>query len=318
LAGRAVWFYAGKLLWPTNLSFIYPRWELGVHSVETWLPLAGLAIVAGILWYFRGAPWARAATFAMGYFIIALLPVLGFFDIYFFRYSYVADHFQYLAGIGLVALAVSAAATVLERAGQRGRELGALATAVVLLSLGAATWAQAHAYHDLETLWRDTLAKNPNAWLAHNNLGSLLRQANQTEDAIGHFEQALRIKPDFAEGHYNWGVTLARINRTPEAIEHYEQALRINPDFAEVHYNLGVALAESGRIPEAMEHWEQALRLKPDYAEAHFNLGLMLAAQGHTTEASDHYRKALDLANRKGDTMLANAVRSKMIGEVPP
>jgi tetratricopeptide (TPR) repeat protein len=319
LAGRAVWFYAGKLLWPTNLSFVYPHWALRVHSVETWLPLAGLAAMTGILWYFRRASWARATTFALGYFIVALLPVLGFFDIYFFRYSYVADHFQYLAGIGLIALAVNAGAAVFQQAGQRGRELGTLAAAIVLLLLGTAAWGQAHVYHNLETLWRDTLAKNPNAWLAQNNLGTLLRQAGKPEDAIGHFEQALRIKPDFAEAHYNLGVTLARLDRIQEAIKRYEQALRLKPDFAEAHYNLGVALAESGRVAESMEHWEQALRLKPDYAEAHFNLGMMLAAQGQTTEALEHCRKALDLANRKGDTTLANAVRSriKMIGEAP-
>jgi tetratricopeptide (TPR) repeat protein len=318
LAGRALWFYAGKLCWPRHLTFVYPRWEIDAGAAWQYsFPLAALVVLVA-LWLLR-ARIGKGPLVAVLFFGVTLAPALGFVNVYPFRYSYVADHFQYLAGIGLIALAVSAGAAIFQRAGQRGRELGTLAAATILLLLGTATWAQAHAYHDLETLWRDTLAKNPNAWLAQNNLGAILRQAGKPEEAIGYFKQALRIKPDLAEAHYNLGVTLARLERTHEAIEHYEQALRLNPDFAEAHYNLGVALAEAGRVPEAMEHWQQALRLKPDYAEAHFNLGLTLAAQGHTTEALEHCRKALDLANRNGNTTLANLVRSRiqLIGEAP-
>jgi len=318
IAGRALWFYAGKLCWPRHLTFVYPRWEIDAGAAWQYsFPLAALVVLVA-LWFLR-ARIGKGPLVAVLFFGVTLAPALGFVDVYPFRYSYVADHFQYLAGIGLIVLAVNAGAAVFQQAGQRGRELGGLLAAIVLLLLGTATWGQAHAYHDLETLWRDTLAKNPNAWLAHNNLGTVLRQAGKPEEAIGHFEQALRIKPDLAEAHYNLGVTLAQLDRLQEAIDHYEQALRLKPDFAEAHYNLGVALAESGRVPESMEHWEEALRLKPDYAEPHFNLGLILAAQGQTTRALEHYRKALDLANRKGNTTLANLVRGRitMLGEAP-
>ncbi len=311
IAGRALWFYAGKLCWPRQLTFIYPRWEIDAGAAWQYsFPLAALVVLVA-LWFLR-ARIGKGPLVAVLFFGITLAPALGFANVYPFRYSYVADHFQYLAIIGLITLAVGAGVAVFRQAGQRSRKLGTLAATIVLLLLGTATWQQARAYHGLETLWRDTLAKNPNAWLAHNNLGTVLRQADKPEEAIGHFTQALQIKPDLAEAHYNLGVTLAQLNRTQEAIEHYERALQIEPDFAEAHYNLGVALAESGRVPEAMKHWEQALRFKPDYAEAHFNLGLTLAAQGQTIEASEHYRKALDLANRKGNTALANAVRSQI------
>jgi tetratricopeptide (TPR) repeat protein len=319
VAGRAVWFYAGKLCWPRNLSFVYPRW--GINADAAWqysFPLAALVVLVA-LWFLRSRI-GRGPLVAVLFFGGTLAPALGFFDIYPFRYSYVADHFQYLAGIGLIALAASAGATAFQRAGQRGRELGTVLAAIVLVLLGIACRRQTRVYYNLETLWRDTLAKNPNAWLAHNNLGTVLRQAGKPQEALQCFEQALRIKPDLAEGYYNMGVTLARLDRFQEAIEHYEQALRLKPDFAEAHYNLGIALAESGRIAESMVQWKEALRLKPDYAEAHFNLGLMLAAQGQTTEALEHCRKALDLANRKGNAILADAVRNqiKRIGEPPP
>ena len=231
LAGNAVWFYAGKLLWPTDLCFIYPRWELRAHSIMAWLPLAGLVLVAGALWRFRRAGWARAAIFGLGCFILALLPVLGFFDIYFFRYSFVADHFQYLASIGLIALVVGAGAAVYRRVGQRGRVPGVFATAAVLLVLGVCTGRQTHAYYNSETLWRDTLAKNPNALVAHYNLGVVLLQAGKSEEASGHFEQVLRVRPT-VEAHYNLAVALERLDRIEDAIEHYKQALRIKPDFA--------------------------------------------------------------------------------------
>ncbi len=311
LAGRALWFYAGKLCWPRQLTFIYPRWQIDAGAVWQYsFPLTALAVLV-TLWFLR-VRVGKGPLVAVLFFGVTLAPALGFVNVYPFRYSYVADHFQYLASIGLITLAVGTGVAVFQRAGRRGRELGTLAGAVVLLLLGTATWGQAHVYWDLETLWRDTLAKNPDTWLAQNNLGTVLRQADKPEEAIGHFKRAVQLKPDLAEAHYNLGVTLAQLNRFPEAIGHYEQALRFKPDFAEAHYNLGVALAESGRVTEAMEHWEEALRLNPDYAEAHFNLGLMFAAQGRTTEASEQYRKALDLANQKGNTTLANAVRSKI------
>ena len=327
LAGRAVWFYTGKLFCPTNLCFIYPRWELRPQAVAAWLPLAAVVLVAAVLWHFRRAGWARATTFGVAYFILVLLPVLGFFDIYFFQYSFVADHFQYLAGIGLIAVAVSAATTISQRAGQRGRASEMLAVAIVLLMLTVCTWRQTLVYHDLETLWRDTLAKNPNAWIAHNNLGSVLAgqgkiseeiaeykaslqinpdnvealrnlgatyvQLGRVQEAIDPWERVVQLRPDYAEAHYNLGVALEQVGRRPEAMAHWEQALRLQPDMAEAHYNLGVALAGLGRIQEAIDHWQQALRINPDYAEAHYNLGVALEQAGRVPEAIGHYEQAV-------------------------
>jgi protein O-mannosyl-transferase len=295
LAGRVVWFYAAKLLWPTGICFIYPRWELRVDSVVAWLPLAGLALVAVTLWRFRRAGWARSATFGLGCFVLALLPVLGFFNIYFFRYSFVADHFQYLASIGWIALVVSASAAIAQRAGERGRDVGVLASAVVLLLLAVCTWRQTHVYYSLETLWGDALAKNPNAWLAHNNLGVASGQAGRLQEAIGHFEQALRIKPDYAEAHYNLGNALSQEGKLEDAIGHWEQAVRIKPGYAEAHYNLGGTLARLGKVQEAIMHFEQALRIKPDDAEAHYNLGTALVRVGRVQEAMGHWEQAVKI-----------------------
>ena len=128
---------------------------------------------------------------------------------------------------------------------------------------------------------------------AHTYMGIGLLRAGKIQDAIGHFEQALRIEPDLAEAHSNLGFVLDLAGRVPEAIEHFQQALRIKPDDAETHNNLGFALDQLGRAQEAIEHFQQALRIKPDYAEAHYNLGDALVQLGRVQEAIGHYKEAL-------------------------
>ena len=112
IAGKAIWFYVGKLVWPHPLIFIYPRWHVDSSKVVAYLPL--MAAMAGLiaLWFVR-AQLGRALFFAAAYYVISLFPVLGFFSVYFFRYSFVSDHFQYLASMGPLALAGAGIATLL-------------------------------------------------------------------------------------------------------------------------------------------------------------------------------------------------------------
>ena len=193
--GRSgMWFYAGKLFWPQQLTFIYPRWEIDAGAAWQYLfPVAVLAVLIA-LWSLRSRI-GRGPLAAVLFFAGTLAPALGFFDLYPFRYSYVADHFQYLACIGLIALTASAGTVLYQRAGQQGRDLGRLATVLVLLLLGVSTWKQAHVYQDPEILWRDTLAKNPAAWMAHNNLSAILVQQGKIEEAIWHSARALVSTP---------------------------------------------------------------------------------------------------------------------------
>jgi len=295
LAGHAAWFYAGKLLWPFNTCFIYPRWNLRVHNIVAWLPLAGLVVVAAALWRCRRAGWARAAIFGLGCFMVGLVPVLGFFGIYFFRYSFVADHFQYLASMGLIALVVGAGATVVDRAGDRANSVATFAAAVVLVVLGATTWNHEGTFANQETLWRDTLARNPNAWLAHNNLGAGFVAAGKLQQAIGEFEEALRLKPDYDLAHNNLGAALVQVGRAEEAVRQCERALELKPDYAEAHCNLGVALVRLGRVQEAIGHYEEAIRLRPGYAEVENDLGNALSKVGKPSEAVGHFEKALQI-----------------------
>jgi tetratricopeptide (TPR) repeat protein len=316
VAGRALWFYAGKLLWPRNLTFIYPRWEIDARVPWQYLfPLAALAVVIA-LWLLRSRI-GRGPLVAVLCFAGTLVPALDFVNQYFYRFSYVADHFQYLAGIALISLAASAGTVICERAGQWGRNLGTLAAAIALLILGASTWRQARIYQNFETLWGDTLAKNPRCWMAHLNLGNAFSREGRVSEAIGHYQQALRIKPDYAEAHANVAFALFQMGSTQEAIGHYQQALRIKPDYAEAHNGLGFVLIQLGRRQEAMEQWEQALRIRPDYAAAHYNLGDALFQEGRLLDAIAHFEQALQTNPDYPEVHYTLGVALERTGRVP-
>ena len=303
VAGKAIGFYAAKVLWPARLTFVYPRWAVDASHLWSWAPTVALVAVAVTLWRYRSREWGRAALFGAGFFVLALLPVLGFFDIYYFRYSFVADHFQYLACLGLISLAASTGAAICERAGPRGRDWGVLAAAVVLLTLGVSTWRQSRVYQNMQTLWRDTLAKNPQCWMAHNNLGLDLYRSGKVSEAKEHYEQSLQINPRHAEAHYNLGDVFLQEGKIEEAIAQYEQALQSKPDYAAAHSNLGNVLLQAGRVQEAIGHYEQALRLNPNSAVAHKGLGLALKRIGKAPEAAWHYEEALRINHDYPDAL---------------
>jgi tetratricopeptide (TPR) repeat protein len=293
-AGGVVCFYLYKALLPLDLAFIYPQWHIETGNPMWWLPLLAALIVTTVLWWFRKG-WSRPLLFAWGFFCVSLVPVMGFTDVGFMKYSLVADHYQHIALIGVIALA--AAGWSLWR--QRARNTAHwVTTAVAVAAMGALaflTWQQSGIYHDAIGLYQATLQKNPGSWVPHNNLGNELGQTGRLQEAIEHYQQALRLKPDYADAHLNLGLALTNAGRLQEAIEHLQQALRLKPDYAVAHFNMGLALANAGRLQEAIEYFEQALRLKPDYADAHNNLGVALVGAGRMQEAIEHYQQALRL-----------------------
>lgn len=292
VAGRALWFYAGKLVWPYELTFTYPRWQIDAGAWWQYLfPLAAVAVIF-ILWLLRQR-LGKGPLVAVLFFAGTLFPALGFFDVYPMRFSFVADHFQYLASIGLISLFSASISIFFIRLGSSYRNLGFVACFGALLALGLGVWKQGSIYRDAEMLYRDTIAKNPNAWMAHNNLGVLLEQDGSVATAMTHYATALRIKPDYAIAHLNIAEVLALQGKFDEAIAHSLEALRLKPDYPNPHNSLGLFYARQGKIDEAVAHFSQALRMKPDYANPHNNLGALLARQGKLDEAIAHFSEAL-------------------------
>jgi tetratricopeptide (TPR) repeat protein len=289
IAGRAFWFQLSKLLWPSNLTFVYPRWDINPALWWQYLFPIGVLVLLLILWNLRR--WSRAPFVGVLIYSLVLLPSLGFLNIYFFIYSFVADHWQYLACLGIIAPCASGIVLLTARlkAWQSLLEPGiTLALASVLFVL---TWQQSRMYTDIETLYRTTIARNPACWMAQVNLGNILYKVNRIPEAMDLFKQASRIKP--AVAHYSLGNALIDKGRTFDAIEEYRRALRINPEYAEAYNNLGSALLLAGRTSEAIDQFEQALRINPGHAQAHNNLANALVQTGRASEAIDHYKKAL-------------------------
>jgi tetratricopeptide (TPR) repeat protein len=293
-AGSVIWFYLYKALLPVDLAFVYPQWHIETGNPLWWLPLSAAIAVTAVLWLYRKG-WGRPLLLSWFFFCVALLPVMGFADVGFMQFSLVADRYQHIAIIGVIAL-LSAGFSAWHQ-GMRGA-IARTATALAIVAVGTLafmTWRHSGIYRDAMTLYQDTLNKNPECWMAYNNLGLALSKTGRPQEEIKQYEQALRLKPDFGQAHNNLGAVLAEIGRPEEAIEHCEQALRLKPDYPEAHFNLGNALFQTGRLQEAIEHFQAALRLKPDFGEAHNNLGNALKLTGRYQEAIEHYEKALRL-----------------------
>ncbi len=293
-AGAAVWFYLAKALLPLNLSFVYPKWHIRTDQLIWWLPLLAAGATTGALWWCR-LGWGRPLLLAWVFFCVSLAPVMGFTNVGFMEHSLVADHYQHVALIGVVALVAAGWDAWRQRAHGPTRWVPngvAIAACAVLALL---TWRQSALYTDAITLYRATLVANPDSPFVHNNLGLALLDATRQQDAIEQFEHALRLKPEYPEAHFNLGRTLLEKDRVGEAIAHYQEAARLKPYLSEYRYHLGTALARNHQFQEAIDQFEQALRLFGDSPAAHNNLGGVLLESGRAQEAIEHYERALRL-----------------------
>jgi len=313
LAGRVFWFYLGKLVWPANLIFIYPHWQIDATNAVQWaFPLAAVALFVALLAVAargpaRLQPAARAGLAAALLFAGTLFPVLGFFNVFPFLYSYVADHFQYLASLPVFALAAAGLMGNAPTVARIGRRLRVGIGVAVLVVLAALSRGQAGMYRNASTLYETTLARNPACWMAHNNLAIILASSGHVSEAVPHLEAALRLKPDYAPAENNLGDDLMQLGRVAEAIPHFERALRLQPNYAFAHRNLGMALAMTNHVDDAVAHFARAVAIDPAYAEAELDWAVGLTQTGNAPAALSHFERAVLLAPRSVDAQIAYA-----------
>ena len=300
IAGRAVWFYLGKLLLPTDLALIYPRWPLPAAWSDA-LPLAALIAAVAVLWRWRRT-WARPLFFALACYVLLLLPVLGFVDISYFYLSLVADHWQYGASVAALAGAAAVVAPWLRKR-QTPAWLPACALAALLVCCGALTWRQASLFAGPIPLWTDAVARNPGCALAWQNLGTANVERRDYAAALDCYERAWRIEPNvprhgrhLVETRLRLGAIAAESGRTAQAVDHYRRALRVDPRSATAHGALAELLLSAGQTPEARRHALTAVEIDPDTAVAHALLGDMDAAAGNIAAAAEHFARAVELA----------------------
>jgi protein O-mannosyl-transferase len=284
-AGMALWFYVRKALLPLNLSMIYPRWQIDAAAPGSYLSLLLWGGVLVACWQFRRT-WGRHVLFALGCFTVTLFPVLGFFDMYFLILSRVSDHFVYLPLTALVALAAAGLVYRLSR-GLRLVVGGALVLALAVLSM-----LRAQVFESEEALWRDTLARNPAAWLAHANLGWILASQQNYDEAKAHLLRSLELSPSNAQAHSNLGRLLSLQGKPAEAEEQFQAALRIKPKDADIRRSYATALAEQGRQTDAVTQFRESLRLHPDI-QTHLQLATLFVQSGKPREAVAEYCEVL-------------------------
>ncbi len=300
IAAHALWFYAGKLLWPADLIVIYPHWEVSAADPGAWGYLAAAAALAAALWLLRHrigrGPLAGALFFA-----VTLSPVLGFVDYGYMQFSFVADRYQYLAGIGVMAVLTGAAAHGAGRLPGGWRKGAAGGAAAVLVLLGTLTWRQADLYRDGVTFFGHIVAHNPTAREAHRNLGEALTTQGRWEEALAAFHIAEELAPEDPREHSNIGAALIMLDRLDEAEEPLRRALELDPRSVHALQNLAAAQVMWKRYGEALDLYRRLAEVDPGNPSAHHGMGTALHHLGRPDEALESLERALALDPRRED-----------------
>jgi tetratricopeptide (TPR) repeat protein len=297
IAGRAFWFYIGKLLFPNDLSLIYPRWKIDSSIWWQYLfPVAALGLF-WLAWNQRKRwRWFFAASL---FFAATVVPLLGFFNVGFFRLSFVADHFAYLPSLAVIVPAAASATWLVDRGGRWRLPLHGL-VALLLGTLAILSWMQSHMYRDLETCYRMVVARNPNSWTAHQNIAGELLGRGQLDEAAAEFHKVLELEPNYLQAskraYFGLGSVLVRKGQQEEAIKLFETVLKLDPGYGPAYNGIASALHRQGRLAEAIAEYERAVQLRPESAGILSNLAWMLATCADPSLRNGP--RALELARR--------------------
>lgn len=304
IASKALLFYPIKILWPHPIIFIYPRWEIDATNwLSYWAPGLVLFIAASLLLhYFRGR---RGPFLALAFFAGTVFPAIGFFNVYPHLFSFVADHFQYLAFIGVTVFVVSSAYSLIPN---RPRLVTYVGLAVLPI-LAALSFSHSSIYQNEETLWRATIEKNPQSWMSYNNLGKIMLQRNLLKESETFLQQCLALRPEHFNAQSNLAEVLRRQGRLDEALNAittalatgkalYEDERRPSLVFlAKEYHQLGLIHAGLGQAAEAESAYRTSLELAPDRPPVNFSYAVLLLDAERFDDSARHFRIYLDKWN---------------------
>ena len=294
IAGRALWFYAGKLAWPNDLAVIYPLWDIRSGDAMGWLYVAGAVAVPIVLWLGRSR-WGRGPLACVAFYAATLSPALGLIDYGYMQFALVADRFQYLAGIGLLTLAAAAMVQAAGHLPATGVTAGRVLLAAVLALLGSLTWKHAENFRDDTTLFSHIVSLNPEARDAHLNLSEALIVTDRFEEGLTASRAAVEQRPDSPGAHSNLGVALMALDRFEEAEAALGQALEIDSRDLNARQNLGELRKRQGRYDEAVEQYRRAIEIDPDFVLGWGGLADVQFLAGRHDEAAEAAERALSI-----------------------
>ena len=277
IAGRALWFYAMKIVAPIKLTAVYPRWHVDAGDPAWYLPWAGAALVVAICWRTRRG-WGRHALFGLGIFAVSLFPVIGFFDMFYMTYSFVADQWAYVASAAMLPMLCAAGVAFTRPSRHRGTPekkvnqtprlpvlrhwrtvFMGVAFTLWLTFLWGASFTRAQAYTTAEALWTRNISLNPASWCAYNNLGQLRVAADDYDGALRYFHKAVRYNPKHVKALHNIGSILFEKGEYGEAAGFLQRALALEPDYVMAAVNYGKTLLKLNRPQAALLYLRKGL-----------------------------------------------------------
>ena len=301
--------YLGKMIYPVRLAVLYPHPGHSLVMRQAVTSLLVLIFITAVVIYLS----RRSAYLLVGWlwYLGTLVPVIGLVQV---GSQAMADRYTYLPLTGIFIMAAWTVARLSAKWRYRKIVLG-ISAGLILIVLLVCTRIQVDRWRNSETLFERTLALTENNSIINNNLGMFWFEKNDSLRAVNYFNQAIEIKPDFAEGYYNLARALQSQENYDEAIKYYQQAIHIKSDYAAAHNNLGTALQLQHRLDEAISQYRRALELKKDYVGAHYNLGMALQITGELDEAIEQYRQTLHLRPKHASALnnLGRTFQSKQM-----
>lgn len=314
IASHALWFYIGKLLWPSNLAVIYPHWEIGAANAGAWLYVLGAMSAAALLWFGRHRI-GRAPAAAAAFFALTLAPSLGFIDYGYMQFSFAADRFQYLAGLGPIALIAGTTAHLAVR--RHFLEKAApVVLAAMLAAFGAVTWNQAGIYRNGIVFFEHVIEHNPLARDAHANLGAEYMNNGRNEEGLDATLIATEQRPEYAGAFLNLGLAYMRLGRLQEAEEAVLRALELDSRYRDARQNLGEVLRQRGEHEAAVVQYRMALDIDPNYASAHAGNAQSLFQLGRYEEAVESIGQAVETGIDPFAAQTLNLVAAQALGRL--
>jgi tetratricopeptide (TPR) repeat protein len=288
IAAEGVVFYLCRFGWPAGLAIFYDIAALRVGALDYALAAAGALGLGTWLWRH---PRDRGLALAAGvFFIVCYAPVSKLVP--FSGNSLYNDRYMYLPSVGFALVAGLPLSALIEHGATR--RLGAALCALLAFGLGLRSADQVGVWQSSRALWEQVIAQYPETAIAQHQLGvAALEEERELERALGAFEAAVRIDPNFTQSWVRQGIVNAQLSRRDAAASAFERAMAIAPQDAHTRGIAANFFIETEQYERAIEVLNEALAIVPGYPKFESNLGLVELRRGNLAAARAAFERAL-------------------------